>query len=99
MGGLASTFIKEKPVKEGKDTKIATADDCFSIAGLLTGGGAINITVNGLSHAKPERQIRIVGELGSIVVNIQENTTTHFDAKGNEVKKVEEPDMMAPDAF
>eukprot|EP00747_Dinoflagellata_sp_TGD_P070335 gnl/TRDRNA2_/TRDRNA2_156550_c0_seq1.p1 gnl/TRDRNA2_/TRDRNA2_156550_c0~~gnl/TRDRNA2_/TRDRNA2_156550_c0_seq1.p1 ORF type:complete len:358 (-),score=81.15 gnl/TRDRNA2_/TRDRNA2_156550_c0_seq1:106-1179(-) len=99
LSGLASTFIKAKAVKGTQETKTATADDCFSIAGSLSGGGAINITVNGLSHAKPERQIRIVGELGSIVVNIEQNTTLHFDAKGKEVKKIEEPDMSAPDAF
>lgn len=99
LSGLASTFITDKPVKGTKETKTATADDCFSIAGSLSGGGAINIVVNGVSHANAERQIRIVGESGSIVVNIQDNTATHFDAKGKEVIKIEEPDMNAPDAF
>lgn len=100
LSGKASTFVQEKPVKNKPgETAQATADDAFSIVGSLDAGGHIQIFVSGVSTAKPHRCITVVGEVGSIVIDLETATMTHTDAKGKPVQEMKEPDMNIPDAF
>jgi len=96
VAGQASTFIKDKPVKGTSQVQTATADDFFTITGQLEGGGAVSIVVSGVSQAKPSRSVTVVGDLGTVVLDLDAVAATHYDAKGKEVAKVSD---NAPDAF
>merc|ERR1712232_627832 len=62
-------------------------------------GGAINIFVSGVSTAKPTRSMVVVGDAGSVVIDLDSATMTHTDAKGKAVQELKEPDMNVPEAF
>mmetsp|Transcript_81531 Transcript_81531/g.231030 ORF Transcript_81531/g.231030 Transcript_81531/m.231030 type:complete len:359 (-) Transcript_81531:175-1251(-) len=99
VAGQASTFVREKPVRGSSESRAATADDFFTISGRMDNGAAVSIVVSGVSQAKPNRNVTVVGDKGSVVVDMERVTTTHFDAAGKAAATVTEKDMRAPDAF